>query len=105
MPMKSYVVYIMSNKSRRLYIGITSKLQKRVFEHKNKLIEGFTSRYSFDMLVYYETFSRVHSAISREKELKGWLRKKKLGLILDQNPDWADLSLEWTEDPSWAATE
>jgi putative endonuclease len=65
--MKTYFVYIMSNKSRRLYIGITSKLQKRVFEHKHKLLEGFTARYSFDMLVYYEEFSNVISAITREK--------------------------------------
>lgn len=93
----------MSNKSRRLYIGITSKLQKRVFEHKNKLIEGFTSKYSFDMLVYYEEFSSVLAAIAREKELKGWRRAKKLALILFENPDWADISLEWEEDPSWSA--
>jgi putative endonuclease len=66
-------------------------------------LEGFTSRYSFDMLVYYEEFSSVHSAIDREKELKGWRREKKLALIFAENPDWADLSLEWEEDPSWAA--
>jgi putative endonuclease len=101
--MKTYFVYIMSNKSRRLYIGITSKLQQRVFEHKNKLLEGFTARYSFDMLVYCEEFSNVISAITREKELKGWRREKKLALILAENPDWADLSLEWEEDPSWSA--
>jgi len=106
MPQKVYFVYIMSNKSRRLYIGITSKLQERVFEHKNKVIEGFTSRYSFDMLVYYEKFSNVNLAIGREKELKGWRREKKLALILAENPDWADVSLEWEEDPSWpTATE
>jgi len=101
--MKRYFVYVMSNKSRRLYTGITSKLQKRVFEHKSKLIDGFTSRYSFDMLVYYEEFTNVNCAISREKELKGWRRDKKLALILADNPDWADLSLEWEEDPSWRA--
>jgi putative endonuclease len=65
--MKQYFVYIMSNKSRRLYIGITSRLRKRVFQHKNKLLPGFISRYSFDMLVYFEEFSEVVSAISREK--------------------------------------
>jgi putative endonuclease len=101
--MKRYFVYVMSNKSRRLYTGITSKLQKRVFEHKSKLIDGFTSRHSFDMLVYYEEFTNVNCAILREKELKGWRRDKKLALILADNPDWADLSLEWEEDPSWRA--
>jgi putative endonuclease len=101
--MKQYFVYIMSNKARRLYVGITSKLYKRVFQHKNKLLPGFTSRYNFDMLVYYEEFSQVVSAITREKEIKGWRREKKLKLILAENPDWADLSLEWEEDPSWKA--
>ena len=99
--MKRYFVYIMSNKSRRLYAGITSKLFGRVFEHKNKIIPGFTSRYRFDMLVYYEEHSNVMSAIAREKEIKGWRREKKLKLILADNPDWADLSAEWEDDPSW----
>ena len=101
--MKQYCVYIMSNKSRRLYVGITSKLFGRVFDHKNKIIPGFTSRYKFDMLVYYEEYSQVMSAIAREKEIKGWRREKKLKLILADNPDWADLSAEWEEDPSWKA--
>jgi len=101
--MKQYFVYIMSNKSRRLYVGITSKLFGRIFDHKNKIIPGFTSRYKFDMLVYYEEYSQVMSAIAREKEIKGWRREKKLKLILADNPDWADLSAEWEEDPSWKA--
>src|SRR5215510_4608843 len=101
--MKKYFVYIMSNKSRRLYVGITSKFYKRVFQHKNKLLPGFTSRYTFDMLVYYEEFSQVVSAITREKGIKGWRREKKLKLILAENPDWQDLSLEWQEDASWKA--
>jgi putative endonuclease len=99
--MKTYFVYIMSNKSRRLYTGITSKLQKRVFEHKNRLLEGFTARYNFDTLVYYEEFSQVAHAITREKQIKSWRREKKLQLILCENPDWCDLSLEWQADPSW----
>ena len=99
--MKQYFVYIMSNKSRRLYIGITSRLRKRVFQHKNKLLPGFTSRSAFDMLVYFEEFSEVVTAISREKYLKGWTREKKLKLILSENPDWEDLSLEWFENPLW----
>jgi putative endonuclease len=101
--MKQYFVYIMSNKSRRLYAGITSRLFARVFEHKNKVLPGFTARYQFDMLVYYEEYSEVVSAIAREKEIKGWRREKKLKLILADNPDWADLSAEWEEDPSWKA--
>ena|SRR6476469_3118749 len=101
--MKQYFVYIMSNKSRRLYVGITSKLFGRAFDHKNKIIPGFTSRYKFDILVYYEEYSQVMSAIAREKEIKGWRREKKLKLILADNPDWADLSAEWEEDPSWKA--
>ncbi len=101
--MKQYFVYFMSNKSRRLYVGITSKLYKRVFQHKNKVLPGFTARYNFDMLVYYEEFSQVASALTREKEIKGWRREKKLKLILAENPDWADLSLEWEEDPAWQA--
>ena len=100
--MKHYYVYVMSNKSRRLYTGITSRLQKRVFEHKNKLLDGFTARYNFDMLVYYEVFSQVVNAITREKQIKSWSREKKLRLILATNPDWRDLRLEWKGDPSWA---
>ncbi len=101
--MKHYYVYIVSNKSPRLYTGITSDLRKRVFEHKNKLLDGFTARYNFDMLVYYETFSQVVNAITCEKQIKSWRREKKLQLILAANPHWEDLSLEWEEDPSWAA--
>jgi putative endonuclease len=96
--MKQYFVDFMSNKSRRLYVGITSKLFKRVFQHKNKVLPGFTARYNFDMLVYYEEFSQVASALTREKEIKGWRREKKLKLILAENPDWVDLSLEWRDD-------
>jgi len=100
--MKRYFVYIMSNKSRRLYTGITSNLAKRVWQHRHKLIEGFTSRYNFDMLVYFEEYSQVANALTREKEIKGWRREKKLNLILAENHDWRDLSLEWQEDPGWA---
>jgi putative endonuclease len=93
----------MSNKSRRLYTGITSRLGYRIFEHKNKVLPGFTARYMFDMLVYFDEFAWVTDAIAREKEIKGWRREKKLQLILAENPDWADLSAEWEEDPSWQA--
>lgn len=101
--MKQYFVYIMSNKSRRLYTGVTSRLIARVFEHKTKILPGFTAGYKFDMLVHYEEYSNIISAIAREKEIKGWRREKKLKLILADNPDWADLSAEWQEDPSWKA--
>ncbi len=94
----------MSNKSRRVYIGITSTLSERVFQHKHKCFENaFTSRYSFDMLVYLERFSNPLEAIDREKEIKGWRREKKLRLIHSLNPDWADLSAEWREDEGWNA--
>jgi putative endonuclease len=100
--MKTYWVYIMSNKSRRLYVGSTSKLPYRVFQHKNKLYpDSFTARYEFYMLVWCEPFGNVIRARMREVELKGWRRAKKLKLILAQNPDWADLSREWEEDPGW----
>jgi putative endonuclease len=99
---KVYFTYIMSNKSRRLYVGMTSELQTRVFKHKKKIYEGsFTARYRFDMLVYFEMYSHPSEAIEREKQIKGWRREKKLRLILAANPDWADLSADWTEDESW----
>jgi len=101
---KTYFAYIMSNKSRRLYVGTTSELQVRVFKHKNGWYEGsFTARYCFDMLVYFEAFSHPSEAIEREKEIKRWRREKKLRLILAANPDWADLSAEWNENESWQA--
>ena len=100
--MKTFWVYIMSDKSRRLYAGLTSRLIKRVFQHKNKLYSsGFTARYQFDMLVWYEEHSDFINARGREVEIKGWRREKKLKLILSENPDWADLSQDWEENPGW----
>jgi putative endonuclease len=100
--MKTYWCYIMSDKSRRLYVGFTSHLASRVIEHREKLFPGsFTASYVFDMLVYYEEYSQAIAARMREKEIKGWRREKKLKLIFAANPDWADLSLEWAEDPGW----
>ncbi|HEU5412335.1 MAG TPA: GIY-YIG nuclease family protein [Candidatus Angelobacter sp.] len=100
--MKRYWVYVMSNKSRRLYTGFTDDLFRRVIEHKEKIFpSSFTAQYVYDMLVFYEEYSRVISAKMREKEIKGWRREKKLKLILAENPDWADLSLEWQENPGW----
>ena len=75
---KEYYVYIMTNKSRTLYTGVTNDLMRRVYEHKNKLARGFTSKYKIQYLVYYETTSSIDSAIQREKQIKGWLRARRL---------------------------
>ena len=96
---KEYYVYIMTNKSRTLYTGVTNDLMRRVYEHKNKLVKGFTSKYNIQYLVYYEATSNVYAALEREKQIKGWLRKKKIALIDSMNPEWKDLSAEWYETP------
>ena len=88
-------VYIMSNISRTLYVGVTSDLERRVEEHKRKLIPGFTRKHIVTMLVYREVAPDIHSAIEREKQFKGWLRSKKVALIEAANPHWLDLSGEW----------
>ena len=93
--MKEYYVYIMTNGVRTLYIGVTRDLMRRVFEHKEKLVEGFTKRYNITMLVYYETTSDIRAAIAREKQLKSWRRSKKIALIESSNPQWKDFSLAW----------
>jgi putative endonuclease len=90
--MKSYGVYILTNHSRTLYIGVTNNLRRRIFEHKTKLNPGFTSKYNIDQLVYYEHFSSIRRAIAREKQLKGWRRSRKIELIESMNPHWDDLS-------------
>jgi len=92
---RQYYVYIMTNRSGTLYIGVTNNIKQRVHQHKNKLIEGFTKKYNIDKLIYVETFGDVNSAIAREKTIKGWLRKKKIELIKTANPDWKDLSEDW----------
>ncbi|MED7788952.1 GIY-YIG nuclease family protein [Francisella sp. 19X1-34] len=87
-----YYTYIMTNKLYgTLYIGVTSNLVKRVFEHKNGLVDGFTKKYSIKYLVYFESFEDVKAAIHREKRLKTWLRKWKIDLINSVNPHWHDL--------------
>ena len=93
--MNQYYVYIMTNSTRRLYTGVTSNLQRRVYEHKSKLVSGFTKKYNLTWLVYYEMTNDVTAAISREKQIKGWLRSKKLALVGSMNPEWKDLSAEW----------
>jgi putative endonuclease len=90
--MSQYYVYILaSKKNGTLYIGVTSSLPKRIWEHKNKLADGFTKRYNIDKLVYHETTSDVKSAIAREKQLKPWKRSWKIELIERNNPEWSDL--------------
>ena len=93
--MHFYYVYIMTNRSKTLYTGVTSKLEKRVFEHKNGLTGGFTSKYKVDRLVYFERFGHIRSAIAREKQIKGLSRLKKMALIVSMNPEWKDLSEGW----------
>ena len=95
---KEYYVYIMTNKSRTLYTGVTNNLMRRVYEHKNKMVPGFTNKYNIQFLVYYESAASIHSALQREKQFKGWLRSKKIALIDSVNPTWKDLSEEWFVD-------
>ncbi|MGN0771422.1 MAG: GIY-YIG nuclease family protein [Christensenellales bacterium] len=96
--MNDYYVYILSNKNNRvLYIGVTNDLRRRVYEHKNKLIKGFTSRYNVDKLVHYESTTDIKTAIEREKQLKSWSRAKKEELINKCNPQRVDLSIGWFE--------
>jgi putative endonuclease len=92
---KNYYVYIMTNKSRTFYVGMTNNLERRSFEHKQKLVEGFTKRYNITQLVYYEEFGDVREAIVREKQIKDWRREKKATLIKSMNPTWKDLSEDW----------
>jgi len=94
---KTYFVYIMSNRSKTLYTGVTNSLIRRVREHKLGIGSVFSARYRLDRLVYFERFEDVHNAIEREKRIKGWLRAKKIALIVSVNPAWRDLSLEWYE--------
>ena len=91
-----YYVYILSNwDDSVLYIGVTGNLSRRLYEHRNGLVEGFTKKYNVHKLVYYEHTNDVYSAISREKQLKKWRREKKNQLIEAMNPQWRDLSLDW----------
>jgi putative endonuclease len=96
--MSEYYVYIMTNRSRTLYTGVTNDLERRVYEHKHRLVPGFSSKYNIHTLVWYEAFSRVEQAIEGEKRIKGWLRSKKVALIESMNPAWEDLSSGWYGD-------
>jgi len=93
---KIYYVYIMTNKNNNvLYTGVTNDLKRRVYEHKNKMIKGFTYKYNINKLVYFEETSDIESAILREKQIKSGSRQKKIDLINSSNDKWADLSEEW----------
>jgi putative endonuclease len=85
----------MTNRSKTLYTGVTNDLIRRVCEHKNKIIDGFTKKYNITKLVFYEETKDIQAAIEREKQIKGWLRSKKIALIESVNPKWEDLSKEW----------
>ena len=89
--MRTYYVYIMASRSRVLYVGVTNNLARRVNEHRS-LVAGFTSRYRVTRLVYFEEFTDIRDAIAREKEIKGWVRSRKVRLIGSVNPTWEDLS-------------
>jgi putative endonuclease len=87
----------MTNRSRTFYTGVTNHLMRRVREHKTGIGSGFTAKYKLDRLVYFERFEDVHNAIEREKRIKGWLRVKKIALMVSVNPAWKDLSEKWYE--------
>jgi len=93
--MKTYYVYFMASNSGTLYIGVTSNIKKRVYEHKNHLIPGFTDKYNIDRPLYFEKIGDPASAINREKQIKAWRREKKTKLIDSMNPEWDDLSQDW----------
>ena len=91
-----YYIYILaSQKNGTLYIGVTNDLERRVLEHKEKINEGFSSRYNVNMLVYFESFQYINDAILREKRLKKWNRQWKINLIEEENKEWNDLSEDW----------
>lgn len=92
---KTYYIYILTNISKTLYVGVTNDLQSRMALHRQKLNSSFSKQYNLTMLVYYETAEDVMSAIAREKQIKGWRRSKKISLIESKNPKWEDLSLKW----------
>ena len=90
----TYYVYILTNQTdTTLYIGVTNNLQRRLFEHKTKLVDGFTKKYNINKLIYFESTNDVKSAIAREKQLKGWTRQKKNNLIATTNPNWNEIKI------------
>jgi len=101
--MAEYYVYILANRSGTLYVGVTNDLNRRLYEHKQKLLPGFTKRYKIDRLVYYEHTPDVGAAIAREKQIKRWRREKKVALIESTNRDWHDLAAGWFSE--WAESD
>ena len=91
-------MYIMTNRSGTLYVGVTNNLERRVSEHRSKLVDGFTSRYDMTRLAYYEVYGDVHDAIAREKQIKAWRRSKKVDLIRSMNPRWQDLGTDLVDE-------
>ena len=91
---RAYYVYILSSKTRRLYVGMTNDLARRVDQHKEHAVEGFTSRYNIERLVYYEETDDVHAALEREHQIKAWRREKKVALIESVNPSWRELPVD-----------
>ncbi len=98
---RSFFVYIMINRSKTLYTGVTNNLVRRVWHHKHRVGSEFCAHYKLDRLVYFEEFQYVDNAIGREKQIKGWLRIRKIALIVSQNPTWSDLSAEWYVSRLW----
>lgn len=90
--MRNFYVYILASNTGTLYVGMTNDLVRRMYEHKHKLVPGFTARYAVDRLVHFEYTSDPAAAIAREKQIKGWTRKKKVALVAATNPEWRDLS-------------
>ena len=91
-----YYVYIITNTyDGVLYIGVTNDLERRMFEHKHKLVEGFSEKYNLDKLIYFERYQYINDAIKREKNLKKWKRDWKIKLIIEENPNWEDISKDW----------
>ena len=95
----NYYVYLLTNRNNKvMYVGVTNNLERRMYEHKHKLVEGFTQKYNVDKLVYFEETRNVYAALEREKEIKKWRREKKNALVLKGNEEWRDLSEGWLED-------
>ena len=95
---RTFFVYLLTNKTNgTLYVGVTNSLHRRLWQHKTGAFEGFSKRYGLHRLVYFEEFRDIRDAISREKQIKGWLRAKKVALVIEKNPHWQDLSAGWYE--------
>lgn len=101
-----YFVYMLTNWNNKiLYTGVTNNLARRLYEHKNNLVNGFTQKYNVHKLIYYDTTSDIKAAIEREKQIKGWSRQKKNTLVESINSNWEDLSLDWDEKDSSLCSE